>query len=111
MRGEEVPLPSFLAHDSPISITHIAVVAGGGGCFPRCCSTLREGSVAMPSRCEGCPYRGLAVGAIGNPHAEVMLIGEAPGTQELARGRPFIGPSGQLLWETMRRLGIPNAEH
>ena len=34
---------------------------------------------------------------VGNPHADLMLIGEAPGAQEDKQGEPFVGPAGQLL--------------
>ena len=37
----------------------------------------------------------------GNPNARLMLIGEAPGAEEDARGVPFVGRSGQLLSELM----------
>jgi len=33
----------------------------------------------------------------GNPEAELMLVGEAPGPEENKRGKPFVGRSGQLL--------------
>ena len=33
----------------------------------------------------------------GNPHAKLLLIGEAPGPQENIKGKPFVGPAGQLL--------------
>ncbi len=33
----------------------------------------------------------------GNPQAELMLVGEAPGPEENKRGKPFVGRSGQLL--------------
>ena len=33
----------------------------------------------------------------GNPNAKLLLIGEAPGTQENIQGKPFVGPAGQLL--------------
>lgn len=33
----------------------------------------------------------------GNPHARLLLIGEAPGPQENIKGKPFVGPAGQLL--------------
>ena len=33
----------------------------------------------------------------GNPHAEVVLVGEAPGATEDAEGRPFVGRAGKLL--------------
>ena len=34
---------------------------------------------------------------VGNPHADLMLIGEAPGEQEDKEGEPFVGAAGQLL--------------
>ena len=33
----------------------------------------------------------------GNPGARLLIIGEAPGTQENIQGKPFVGPAGQLL--------------
>lgn len=33
----------------------------------------------------------------GNPSAKLLIIGEAPGTQENIQGKPFVGPAGQLL--------------
>ena len=42
----------------------------------------------------------------GNPNARLMLIGEAPGAEEDARGLPFVGRSGQLLSELMFEAGL-----
>ncbi len=33
----------------------------------------------------------------GNPEARILLVGEAPGPQENIKGKPFVGPAGQLL--------------
>ena len=33
----------------------------------------------------------------GNPNAKLLIVGEAPGTQENIQGKPFVGPAGQLL--------------
>ena len=33
----------------------------------------------------------------GNPHAKILIIGEAPGPQENIQGKPFVGRAGQLL--------------
>lgn len=33
----------------------------------------------------------------GNPNAKILLVGEAPGPQENIKGKPFVGPAGQLL--------------
>nr|WP_040671952.1 uracil-DNA glycosylase [Rhodobacter sp. SW2] len=44
--------------------------------------------------------------ADGNPNARVMLIGEAPGRDEDAEGRPFVGRAGQLLDRMLAAIGL-----
>lgn len=47
---------------------------------------------------------GRAVPGEGNPDAEIVFIGEAPGRTEAETGRPFIGRSGQYLRENIRKV-------
>ena len=49
---------------------------------------------------------GVAVPGEGNPDADIVFIGEAPGKQEAVSGRPFIGRSGQLLRSLIREIGL-----
>ena len=42
----------------------------------------------------------------GNPDADIMLIGEAPGADEDRQGKPFVGVSGQLLDRMMASIGL-----
>lgn len=44
--------------------------------------------------------------ADGNPDAEIMLIGEAPGAEEDLQGKPFVGKSGQLLDRMLAAIGL-----
>ena len=44
--------------------------------------------------------------ARGNPEADVMFIGEAPGREEDIAGKPFIGPAGQLLDKMLASIGL-----
>ncbi len=44
--------------------------------------------------------------ARGNPQAELMIIGEAPGAKEELSGHPFVGRSGKLLDKLLQRAGI-----
>jgi len=44
--------------------------------------------------------------ARGNPEADVMVIGEAPGREEDIAGKPFIGPAGQLLDKMLASIGL-----
>jgi len=42
----------------------------------------------------------------GNPAANLMIIGEAPGTEEDRQGKPFVGRSGQLLDQILEAAGF-----
>jgi uracil-DNA glycosylase family 4 len=42
----------------------------------------------------------------GNPSAEVMLVGEAPGASEDKQGRPFVGRAGKLLDQLLAEAGL-----
>jgi len=56
-------------------------------------------------RCELCNSRTQTVFGVGNPEAEWMVIGEAPGAEEDRRGEPFVGRAGKLLDEMLRAIG------
>lgn len=43
----------------------------------------------------------------GNPEATVVLVGEGPGRDEIAAGRPFVGAAGQQLDKILQYAGIP----
>ncbi|MEI7672537.1 MAG: uracil-DNA glycosylase, partial [Deltaproteobacteria bacterium] len=42
----------------------------------------------------------------GNPAAELVFVGEAPGADEDAQGRPFVGRAGQLLTKIIIAMGL-----
>ncbi|MDX1414556.1 MAG: uracil-DNA glycosylase [Candidatus Promineifilaceae bacterium] len=42
----------------------------------------------------------------GNPKAKLMIIGEAPGTEEDRQGKPFVGRSGQLLDQILQAVNL-----
>lgn len=43
---------------------------------------------------------------MGNEHADVLLLGEAPGAEEDKQGLPFVGQSGQLLDKILSAVGL-----
>jgi DNA polymerase len=43
---------------------------------------------------------------VGNPNADLMFIGEAPGADEDLQGEPFVGRAGQLLTNMIKAMGI-----
>lgn len=49
---------------------------------------------------------GKAVPGEGNPNADIMFVGEAPGKTEAATGRPFVGRSGRLLRKLIVDAGL-----
>jgi DNA polymerase len=58
---------------------------------------------------DGCNLKFTAknlVFADGNPEAEIMLVGEAPGRDEDLEGLPFVGRSGQLLDRMLAAIGL-----
>lgn len=47
---------------------------------------------------------------VGNPQAELMFIGEAPGADEDEQGEPFVGRAGQLLTKIIQAMGFQREE-
>jgi len=59
--------------------------------------------------CTQCPLhetRTHAVPGEGNPDARLVFVGEAPGADEDAQGRPFVGRAGQLLTKIIEAMGL-----
>ena len=56
--------------------------------------------------CGLCRTRARTVPGVGDPLAEWLFIGEAPGAEEDARGEPFVGQAGRLLDNMLAALGI-----
>ena len=63
--------------------------------------------IALEEKCKNCSgcqlhrTRNNVVFGVGDPHADVMFIGEGPGQQEDLQGIPFVGPAGKLLDDIM----------
>ena len=47
---------------------------------------------------------------VGNPDAEILFIGEAPGEWEAKKGEPFVGASGRMLNELLAGIGLKRDE-
>ena len=98
-----------------------------GGRWPRASreslTLLYRAAPALPSRverlaevrtrvevCELCPHlaksRTQTVFGVGDPEAELMFVGEAPGADEDRKGEPFVGRAGQLLTRIIETMGF-----
>lgn len=60
--------------------------------------------------CERCKLaklgRSQVVFGVGNPHASIMFVGEAPGFNEDQKGEPFVGAAGKLLNDLLASAGL-----
>ncbi len=61
-------------------------------------------------RCKLAPMRRHIVFGSGNPKAELMFVGEAPGADEDAQGLPFVGRAGQLLTKIIEAIEMKREE-
>jgi len=62
------------------------------------------------TRCGLCEGRTQVVNTHGNPKARLMFVGEAPGADEDAQGKPFVGRAGQLLTKMIEAMGMKREE-
>jgi DNA polymerase len=93
------PIPSI----PPAAPEPIAV---GSGPKAEELARLQERALA----CVKCPHlvktRKNVVFGIGNPEAELMFIGEAPGADEDEEGEPFVGRAGEILTKMIKAMGL-----
>lgn len=62
--------------------------------------------VAACTACKLCATRNKVVPGVGDPNADWLFVGEAPGADEDARGEPFVGQAGRLLDNMLGALGL-----
>ena len=109
------PPKPVLAARTPKASAPVAAVAPSttkpapaGG--PWTIESLRKAVLA----CEKCPHlvrsRTQVVFGVGNPEAELMFVGEAPGADEDAQGEPFVGKAGQLLTKMIQAMGFERTD-
>jgi DNA polymerase len=67
---------------------------------------LRRKNLGDCQRCGLCRTRTNIVFGVGNPEADLMFVGEAPGADEDRQGEPFVGRAGQRLDVWIRDLGL-----
>lgn len=77
-------------------------------------AAMLESVRARVAPCTKCPHlartRTQTVFGVGNPDAELMFIGEAPGADEDRRGEPFVGRAGQLLTKIIETMGFQRSD-
>lgn len=100
----EVPLPIAELEQTPSYIVEAADES------PLDWAGLQD----VVSRCQRCSdlasQRIQTVFGVGNPQADWLIIGEAPGAEEDRRGEPFVGQAGQLLDAMLRAIGLKRSQ-
>jgi DNA polymerase len=89
----------------PLAVEHLARSARESAAEAQTLEQLRERLEAF----EGCGLKVTATRLVfgdGNPQANIMLIGEAPGADEDRQGIPFVGRAGQLLNAMLSAIGL-----
>ncbi len=126
------PLPpriEFGRIPAPLRSNDVAppTTAAQAGPIPQSMSLFESSSQAMPVRenetleqiredlgdCHRCRLAGgrhTIVFGRGNPHAELVFVGEGPGADEDAQGLPFVGRAGQLLNRMIQFVGMKREE-
>jgi uracil-DNA glycosylase len=71
---------------------------------------LRE-KVLVCTKCSHlAEFRNTVVFGVGNPSADLMFVGEAPGADEDLRGEPFVGRAGELLTRIIETMGFKRSD-
>jgi len=73
--------------------------------FPEALTALKQ-EVSVCQKCELHQTRTQTVFGVGNPNADWLIIGEAPGADEDKQGEPFVGRAGQLLNSMLLAMGL-----
>ncbi|MGE0108562.1 MAG: uracil-DNA glycosylase family protein [Bdellovibrionales bacterium] len=97
--GHTPPPPSHTTSSAPPPLAQTHKVTASS------IDELREEIAAF----EGCPLKHTAMNTVfakGNPEADIIFIGEAPGADEDRQGIPFVGLSGQLLDKMLASIGL-----
>src|SRR5574340_1091303 len=92
------PLAGPVAAGEPFSAAPPAAIAGTLELIRRELGDCR--------RCALCRGRKNIVFGEGNPAAQIVFVGEAPGADEDMQGRPFVGRAGQLLTKIIEAMGL-----
>jgi len=78
--------------------------------FTNAADALQALRIEIGPACTRCKLHTLGrkqvVFGVGNPNADLMFVGEAPGADEDIQGEPFVGRAGQLLTKIIEAIGM-----
>jgi DNA polymerase len=71
---------------------------------------FKASGLSESTRCSLCHTGSNIVFGEGNPQADLVFVGEAPGAEEDKQGLPFVGRSGQLLTKMIEAMGLSRSQ-
>jgi DNA polymerase len=105
--------PGAGAPAAPVSSDEIAAV-GADDAVSATDGSLEDVRVDIGPDCRRCKLcdlgRSKIVFGVGNPNADLMFVGEAPGADEDAQGEPFVGRAGQLLTKIIEAIELSRGD-
>jgi len=115
--GEAAPNFAEVAREAEAAESAVAAapaapvepVAQGATAAEKIASLAAQAEQWAPARNLG-TLRDTMVFSCGNPEADLMLVGEAPGYQEERQRKPFVGPAGQKLDAILKAMGLDREE-
>jgi DNA polymerase len=104
---QEVSLPTSAPTNEGSRLVTSAVTAEGkAAAF----ADLRRRALACIKCSNLAAARKNVVFGVGNPDADLMFVGEAPGADEDEQGEPFVGAAGQLLTKIIETMGLGRSD-
>ncbi|MGJ8632844.1 MAG: uracil-DNA glycosylase [Luteolibacter sp.] len=103
----ETPTQAPAREATPATVTEATI--SGGTKAEKLANLRAQAEQWAPARSLG-TLRERMVFATGNPDAEILLVGEAPGYNEERQGKPFVGPAGQKLDGILKAMGVKREE-
>jgi DNA polymerase len=104
MAARKSAVVPIVAEDKILAVA--APRAESGVADPAAALQLIREDLGDCTRCKLHRGRTNLVFGVGNPHAELMFVGEGPGADEDAQGEPFVGRAGQLLNNIIKAMGL-----
>jgi uracil-DNA glycosylase family 4 len=104
MAARKSAVVPIVAEDKILAVA--APRAESGVADPAAALQLIREDLGDCTRCKLHKGRTNLVFGVGNPHAELVFVGEGPGADEDAQGEPFVGRAGQLLNNMIKAMGL-----
>ena len=99
------PAPAASAPEPAAAFVPAISAPAAGSAAEKIAALAAQAENWAPARKLG-TLRTTMVFSTGNPEADLMLVGEAPGYQEELQREPFVGPAGQKLNDILKAMGL-----